>query len=395
MLSSEEEMKKLPEELQTFLKNISCLEPLREWTERFNIFDVLKISGMEIRHSNMLAWLLDPNETHGWGTSFLKEFLLLFQGGYDWIEEDFLEQCDTFTVRREYKNIDLLLVSEECHTVIAIENKVYSSEHSNQLGRYYDIVCSEYEEGWSKIFIYLTLGGDEASHEAWTSCSHEDILALLDKCKKENRTDGQVLCLIDHYIASLRRILMRDDELIAVCDKIYNEYKKAIDLIMENKTDDQLALINKIKAIVRQRPDILYDNSDTGKTFVHFHTAAMNDLLKPLEADNGSWGKYRYIYSYELMLEPKKGKFKLSIHMALGGWSVPAKEKAMMNAIITQYSTKDITKKADWRHIRVEKSKKHHELSKDSQSVDSIVNDLIDHLLDFERSKILPLLNQR
>ena len=40
-----------------------------------NIFQILNISRAEIRHSNFLAWLLDPNETHGLGNLFLIKFL--------------------------------------------------------------------------------------------------------------------------------------------------------------------------------------------------------------------------------------------------------------------------------------------------------------------------------
>ena len=31
----------------------------------FNTFDVLRYSGCEIRHSNVLAWLIRPADTHG------------------------------------------------------------------------------------------------------------------------------------------------------------------------------------------------------------------------------------------------------------------------------------------------------------------------------------------
>ena len=40
--------------LRDFLLDEDCLEELLPWTERFNIFDVLKISRTEIRHSNQL-----------------------------------------------------------------------------------------------------------------------------------------------------------------------------------------------------------------------------------------------------------------------------------------------------------------------------------------------------
>lgn len=39
-----------------------------------NIFNALKIVQQEIRHSNFLAWLLNPNENHGLGELFLKDF---------------------------------------------------------------------------------------------------------------------------------------------------------------------------------------------------------------------------------------------------------------------------------------------------------------------------------
>lgn len=55
------------EALQNLLLDIQCLDRLSKWSNRFNLFDVLKISGTEIRHSNVLAWLLDPNENHGLG----------------------------------------------------------------------------------------------------------------------------------------------------------------------------------------------------------------------------------------------------------------------------------------------------------------------------------------
>ena len=40
-----------------------------------NIFQILRISKNEIRHSNFLSWLLDPNESHKLGDIFLKRFL--------------------------------------------------------------------------------------------------------------------------------------------------------------------------------------------------------------------------------------------------------------------------------------------------------------------------------
>ena len=47
--------------LKDFLLDIDCLKQLDDWTDDFNLFDVLRITNMEIRHSNILAWIFDPN----------------------------------------------------------------------------------------------------------------------------------------------------------------------------------------------------------------------------------------------------------------------------------------------------------------------------------------------
>lgn len=41
----------------------------------FNLFDVLRNAEFEIRHSNILEWLLDPRGTHRTGSKFLRELL--------------------------------------------------------------------------------------------------------------------------------------------------------------------------------------------------------------------------------------------------------------------------------------------------------------------------------
>lgn len=56
--------------LKNSLLDIECLNPLKEWTNKVNMFEILKISRAEIRHSNMLSWLLDnvpkqPMASHG------------------------------------------------------------------------------------------------------------------------------------------------------------------------------------------------------------------------------------------------------------------------------------------------------------------------------------------
>ncbi len=62
-------------------------------------------------------------------------------------------------VRREWQNIDILIQSTRNKLICAIENKVDSEEHSNQLWRYHQVIKKEYSD-YRKILIYLTPEGD-------------------------------------------------------------------------------------------------------------------------------------------------------------------------------------------------------------------------------------------
>ena len=63
------------------LETIAQLEHSKEFARlhqkfyQFNPLKVLRVDQFEIRHSNILAWLLDPNETHQLGSFFLKKML--------------------------------------------------------------------------------------------------------------------------------------------------------------------------------------------------------------------------------------------------------------------------------------------------------------------------------
>lgn len=133
--------------LRDFLLDIDCLDPLDEWADKFNLFDVLGIARMEIRHSNILGWLLDPNENHGLGDAVIRGFLnhvaVATSGGVD-IFDALLLDCHDFTVQREWRNIDILAVSTSEQFVICIENKIGTGEHDNQLNRYREIIESQY-----------------------------------------------------------------------------------------------------------------------------------------------------------------------------------------------------------------------------------------------------------
>ena len=192
------------EALQDFLLDIDCLNELQPWTGHFNLFDVLKISKAEIRHSNMLGWLLNPNENHGIGDAFLKAVVQEMvvkdtDGRYD-VFQTLLLDFYSFTVYREWKNIDILLVSDQDKFLIAIENKIGAHEHSNQLNRYRTILEADYPE-YRKMFIFLTPDGDDPSDvENWDVLSYATIADILSGKANELELQPDIELIIRNYL---------------------------------------------------------------------------------------------------------------------------------------------------------------------------------------------------
>ena len=61
-----------------------------------NLFSILKTESTEIRHSNVLAWLLDPNGNHELGTQFAEIFFGSIRNALK-NNEKFISKCSRFT----------------------------------------------------------------------------------------------------------------------------------------------------------------------------------------------------------------------------------------------------------------------------------------------------------
>lgn len=230
--------------LKDLLLDSELLENLKSKTDNsVNIFDVLKVADTEIRHSNMLAWLLDPTANHGLGGEILKRLINWFAAEYIDTPDEAVKMlmCNyfSFSIRREWHNIDLLLISTEDKIVIAIENKVYSGEHGEQLEKYTRTI-EEHFEGYKQYFLYLTLNSDESSNpDVWRSVGYEKIIEWAEAALTAS-VRPEVKQIIEQYISVLRRkVTGYPQEVIELCNKIYQKHKEAIDLIQEVTNSDK------------------------------------------------------------------------------------------------------------------------------------------------------------
>jgi hypothetical protein len=217
-----------------------------------NIFQILNISKNEIRHSNFLAWLLNPQESHKLNDIFLKRFLreVFSSEKFSDIDQVDVEGLDLSKVEiyREWRNIDVLIKLE--NVIVCIENKVLSKEHSNQLNRYKQIVDTQFP-GYKRTFVYLNPEGiaSESEVDNFEPISYEFIVDSLDRIISvygESLND-QVKNYINDYITIIKRELMGTDQLTELSKKIYLNHKALLDFIFEHKPEevDELSVVMK------------------------------------------------------------------------------------------------------------------------------------------------------
>ena len=340
------EEKNLDENIKAFLLDIKCLDELNTWTNHFNIFEVLKISRTEIRHSNMLAWLLDPNENHGLGDTFLRKFLQSYYEEFDNIQSDktlhvfdaLLADLYSVNVSREWKNIDLLLYSDEAKFYIAIENKIDSVEHTSgntevsQLCKYRKILEGNPRfKGYKRLLIYLTPNGDdpitEEEKQYWDIYSYKTIVSILNDLEDSERIGSpEAKLLINNYKEILNKKIVMNEEIEKICAKIYKNYKAALDLLFEYRPDDVLLVNQQCKMcmadIIKNDigcEDIIYkEDYNTGKTYLRFTTKSLQDYTKELfpQGSLSDWNT-DFMVCGEIMFKQVDSKVRVSFSIVV------------------------------------------------------------------------------
>mgnify|MGYP006430859465 CR=1 FL=1 len=156
---------------------------------KINIFSALNVTDYETRHSDFLAWLLDPKQTHGLQDQFIDHFIEITasklhsnQSVIQRIEQirKSSAQWKNITIKREKHRIDLLLVDNANRFLCLIENKIHTGEHSKQLTRYREIIKDEYPD-YEHLLIFLTLRPEKPSDQHYVAATYSDILSQLQK----------------------------------------------------------------------------------------------------------------------------------------------------------------------------------------------------------------------
>ena len=302
--------------LEAFASKNPELERLEQLLTQFNLFEAIGVVRQETRHSNFLAFLLDPRQNHGLGTIFLQELLQAVL--LETETESAISPADLTSlnlsqavVEREWRNIDILVVDEANRFGVIIENKIDSGERSDQLKRYYDSFQSYYP-GYKVIALYLTLDGDAPSFDIYHAVSYQIVCEIVEKIAAEHRShlNGDVVMVLEHYAQMLRRHILSESVVADLCRSIYSKHKLALDLIFEHRPDHQAQLGQYVKSLILEEPELNFINE--GKHYVNFGLNEWDtSIIKRGENGNHFWLIWFSFHNYPDFL-------KLELSIGLG-----------------------------------------------------------------------------
>ena len=173
----------------------------------FTIFDYLRRDEMGV--SRIIADLLDPNASHGQGSTFLKEFAKKIGQGWISLANDW--KVSTEKPVNGQRRIDIYLESSD--GIIGIENKPWAIDQKDQLIDYANYL-KEHHERW--LLIYL--GNNEPSAESITKenrkrltlsgnlicCNFFELSNWLDDCAIKTKALN-VRVFVDEFNNFIRR----------------------------------------------------------------------------------------------------------------------------------------------------------------------------------------------
>ena len=222
------------EDIQKMLINYQTDPNVRKLYRLFkkkSITDIYGIARKEMQHSKFIAWLLNPNESHGIDSFALKQLLFVIvrrgiqqnntDSAFTNIKNDLLvPQLDTgnLSIVTEYSvkggRIDIFVqnlnIGDKSVNII-IENKVESKEHKNQTQTYYKEISERFPNTYN-IYLFLTPKSSklldnitEASCDckSFIEISYQDILTdILENILKED-ISSQTRVIIEDYIHNI------------------------------------------------------------------------------------------------------------------------------------------------------------------------------------------------
>ena len=228
-------------------------------------FEAMGVVGAEIRHGNFLAYMLDPFRPHGYGSAVLREFLSAAVSNPARLSvelpltrlEVHLADLGDAEVRREWRSIDLLLIVHELRSVVAIELKIDSLQHGNQLRRYRASVEAHWprSDKWKHMFVFLTKN-NEAPEDAdhWLPVRLADLIVPFEKLSEEPSTAPLAAQMLGAYARMMKRRHLNDEKINEIVRKLWSTHGEVLAFLADRRPDQ----VGEIFELIREEsPGVL------------------------------------------------------------------------------------------------------------------------------------------
>lgn len=243
-----------------------CEERRRRGIHDLNIFDVLETK--EVKHSKFLSALLDPDGLHYQNDLFLREFVDICE------LKDFDFDTSRAKIYREYNNIDIYITDENNH--IIIENKIWTSDHDEQIARYIQAIVDEQDEQdeiYERILVlYLTPFDDEIKELGGIAQINENYL-LTDENYNSIKVSYKRISYQKEILEWISKIKLEIANLIDL-SVIISQYEK----LVKNLTNQGEKMENKeIFSLIQENHSICIDIVEN---FEKASRDIINDFIK-------------------------------------------------------------------------------------------------------------------
>ena len=230
-------------ELQTLIDDPRFQEYHRESLQReFNTFDVLRYADYEIRHSNVLAWLLQPAETHGIDSRFLQWFVKHVNKRLrNPLPTDNLEAANV-RVERELDHVDITIFFKKEQCLVAIENKTgpATSDHFDQIRGYQETLRDKYKNHTLKSVLLTTLPTESEDSSDIVQVGWKSVDEAIGSLQEngEFHPGG-----VETFVRQYRKLLERQfgftegGGIVALLNKHHSILKKMLRLLEKDGTD--------------------------------------------------------------------------------------------------------------------------------------------------------------
>lgn len=361
---------KMPEKHEIY-HAIALNKPLSELQRklaRFNIFQATGMAEREIKHTQFLSYLLDPNESHGLNDDFLYRFIQAANVNkvnpmpLADLNLSYARIHKEKNIRREGVNnrIDILieipsLTSPEKYHIVAIENKIRAAQGLNQLLDYRKAITESYRTDATadRAFFFLTVYGEQPLDECWTSITYSEIVlpaieGILKDSREtissymsyvledyidfirgreeqdpENDLDSLIGSIPPDILETARELSRADPASFGLGSAVAIRYSKAIQYIRNYRRDPRTKLLNYFNS--KDCQDLLKENGFTGEHSIRSHlrfsflTEVTTERLEKYCANpTKSWLKSHRHLAIEFVIQKKGDSLLFDVILTLG-----------------------------------------------------------------------------